>query len=141
MADEPAPRASHRASDADREIVAGDLRDAFGEGRLNPDEYQSRLDGVWQAKTYGELDRLTADLPEPLQRREAAAAQERHKKEVQEYLGEWKSWLGAAVVMIAIWGITSLSAGEPAGFWPVWPLGIWAAILIAQAFWPSDDKR
>ncbi len=141
MVDEPARRDIQRASDADRETVAGDLRDAFSEGRLDPDEYQSRLDKVWQAKTYGELDRLTADLPQPIERRKAAAEHERRKKEVQEYLGEWKSWLGAAVVMIGIWGVTSLGSGELNTFWPVWPLGIWAAILIAQAFWPGGGSK
>ncbi|MFW6205475.1 MAG: DUF1707 SHOCT-like domain-containing protein, partial [Actinomycetota bacterium] len=131
MAEDPVRRDTHRASDADRETVAGDLRDAFSEGRLDYEEYESRLDKLWQAKTYGELDRLTADLPQPLERRKAAAEQERRRKEVQDYLGEWKSWLGVAVVLIALWGITSLSSGELNDFWPVWPLGIWAAILLA----------
>lgn len=141
MADDPVRRDTHRASDADRETVAGDLRDAFSEGRLDYEEYESRLDEVWQAKTYGELDRLTADLPQPLERRKAAAEQERRRKEVQDYLGEWKSWLGVAVVLIALWGITSLSSGELNDFWPVWPLGIWAAILLAQAFWPGNCSK
>lgn len=135
MADEPARRPDHRAADDDREQVATDLRDAFSEGRLDSDEYYRRLEAVWEARTYGELERLTADLPQPLARKRAAAEQERKRKEVQEYLGEWKSWFGAAVIMIAIWAITSINQGEPTNFWPIWPLGIWAAILIGQAIW------
>ncbi|SPT64272.1 hypothetical protein [Actinomadura madurae] len=41
--------------------------------------------------------------------------------------------------MTAIWAVTSLRAGEWTHFWPVVPLGIWAAILVSYAIWPSDD--
>jgi hypothetical protein len=33
--------------------------------------------------------------------------------------------------MIAIWGTTSLVAGDLTPFWPAIPLGIWAAVLLA----------
>jgi hypothetical protein len=52
-----------RASDADREKVAGLLRDAFAEGRLSPVEHEERLTAVYAATTYGELAPLLADLP------------------------------------------------------------------------------
>ncbi|WP_242886072.1 DUF1707 SHOCT-like domain-containing protein [Actinomadura litoris] len=52
-----------RASDADRERVAGVLRDAAGEGRLTLEELDERLDAVYAAKTYAELEPLTRDLP------------------------------------------------------------------------------
>lgn len=56
--------ASHiRASDADRQRVAEVLRDAAGEGRLTLEELDERLDGVFAAKTYAELERFTSDLP------------------------------------------------------------------------------
>jgi hypothetical protein len=54
-----------RASDADRERVAGLLRDAFVEGRLSPVEHEERLSGVYQATTYGDLVPLLEDLPVP----------------------------------------------------------------------------
>lgn len=54
-----------RASDADREKVAGLLRDAFAEGRLSPVEHDERLSLVYAATTYGELVPLLADLPLP----------------------------------------------------------------------------
>jgi hypothetical protein len=54
-----------RASDADRERVAERLRDALAEGRLDMDEFQERLDVVYRAKTYGELEPVTRDLPAP----------------------------------------------------------------------------
>lgn len=52
-----------RASDADRDRVAEQLREAFAEGRLTPDEHAERLDAVYAAKTHGELAPLVADLP------------------------------------------------------------------------------
>ncbi|MEQ7005539.1 DUF1707 domain-containing protein [Actinopolymorpha sp. B17G11] len=52
-----------RASDADRHQVAERLRDAAGDGRLTLDELDQRLEGVYAARTYAELDRFTHDLP------------------------------------------------------------------------------
>jgi Domain of unknown function (DUF1707) len=54
---------SLRASDADRESVAQRLRHATAEGRLNTDELEDRLQALFAARTYGELDALLADLP------------------------------------------------------------------------------
>jgi len=52
-----------RASDADRERVANVLREAAGDGRLTMDELDERLDAVYAAKTYAELEPITHDLP------------------------------------------------------------------------------
>ncbi|MBW5423175.1 DUF1707 domain-containing protein [Streptomyces sp. BG9H] len=52
-----------RASDADRERVAEVLRDAMAEGRLDMTEFEERLDAAYKARTYGELEPLTRDLP------------------------------------------------------------------------------
>ncbi|MFF8785372.1 DUF1707 domain-containing protein [Streptomyces sp. NPDC015125] len=52
-----------RASDADRERVAEILRDAVAEGRLAMEEFDERLDTAYKARTYRELEPLTADLP------------------------------------------------------------------------------
>lgn len=58
-----------RASDADREVVVEQLRDAAAEGRIDLDELDERLGLAFAAKTRGELLPLTDDLgpaePEP----------------------------------------------------------------------------
>ncbi|GAA0907149.1 DUF1707 SHOCT-like domain-containing protein [Streptomyces thermoalcalitolerans] len=54
-----------RASDADRERVAEQLRDALAEGRLDMTEFEERLEAAYKARTYGELAPLTRDLPAP----------------------------------------------------------------------------
>jgi hypothetical protein len=52
-----------RASDADRDRVADQLREAMAEGRLTAEEHAERLDAVYQAKTYAELAPIVHDLP------------------------------------------------------------------------------
>jgi hypothetical protein len=52
-----------RASDADRERVAQILHRALSEGRITMEELEERLTTVYAAKTLGELQPVTADLP------------------------------------------------------------------------------
>lgn len=54
---------SMRASDADRERAADVLKAALAEGRLDWGEHHDRLDVVMEARTYGELAEIIADLP------------------------------------------------------------------------------
>ncbi|MFL5823273.1 MAG: DUF1707 domain-containing protein [Solirubrobacteraceae bacterium] len=61
-------RSTLRASDDDRERAADRLRHAAGEGRLLAEELEERLEGVFSARTYGELNVLVADLPAPRDR-------------------------------------------------------------------------
>ena len=56
-------RLNLRASDADRERVAEQLRQATTEGRLTAEELEERLHAAFAARTYGELDPVLADLP------------------------------------------------------------------------------
>ncbi|CRK59831.1 hypothetical protein [Alloactinosynnema sp. L-07] len=52
-----------RASNADRERFSKILHDAMAEGRLTVNELEERLDQVYAAKTYGELEPVVRDLP------------------------------------------------------------------------------
>ncbi len=54
-----------RISDADRQKVAEVLREAAGEGRIDLDELDERLDLTFGAKTYADLVPITADLQLP----------------------------------------------------------------------------
>lgn len=58
----PDPR-DLRCSDTDRETVADTLRTAMGDGRIDLDELQDRLEAVYAAKTYRDLEPIVADLP------------------------------------------------------------------------------
>ncbi|RAY16517.1 DUF1707 and DUF2154 domain-containing protein [Actinomadura craniellae] len=52
-----------RASDADRDRVADQLREALAEGRITPEEHTERIEAVYAAKTYAELVPVLEDLP------------------------------------------------------------------------------
>ena len=58
--DRPVP--DLRASDADRERAVLTLGRAAGEGRLDVDELEERLQLAYAARTHGELERLLADV-------------------------------------------------------------------------------
>lgn len=52
-----------RASDIDRDAVVATLRDAYTAGRLTLDEFDERMAAAYASKTWGDLRRLTIDLP------------------------------------------------------------------------------
>lgn len=57
------PAGGIRASHADRDEVVEILRDAAADGRLTAEELDERLTAALNARTFGELARLTRDLP------------------------------------------------------------------------------
>ncbi len=75
-----------RISDEERHQVTEVLRQAAGEGRLDADELDSRLDAAFAARTYADLVPITADLPTastasvPVPRSAALAAGPVHEK-------------------------------------------------------------
>ena len=52
-----------RVSNDDRERVAQVLHNAMAEGRLTVNELEERLDKVYAAKTFGDLEPMLRDLP------------------------------------------------------------------------------
>jgi DUF1707 SHOCT-like domain len=57
---------SIRVSDADRDRVTAQLRDHFAAGRITSVELDERLLAALNAKTFGDLRRIMADLPGPV---------------------------------------------------------------------------
>ncbi|MGW1678832.1 DUF1707 SHOCT-like domain-containing protein [Saccharopolyspora sp. NPDC002376] len=121
---------SMRASDGDREVVAQRLRAALDEGRLTVAEYDERLQLAFSATTYGELVPITADLPEPTPPKKSGNLAKREKQK-RKQIKEWREWGGVAVILCGIWAVTSIAAGGPYFFWPMIPLGIWAAVIVS----------
>jgi hypothetical protein len=85
-----------RASDADRERTAEVLREAAGDGRLTMDELDERLDAVYAAKTYAELEPITHDLPESSSNYVPAAAAA--GADPARFGGEPTSQMGVAIL-------------------------------------------
>jgi hypothetical protein len=52
-----------RVGDAEREVVATQLREHYADGRLTLDELNERLDQAFAAKTRADLGAVTRDLP------------------------------------------------------------------------------
>jgi len=134
-----------RAADVDRERFAVRLRQALDEGRLTLDELDERLREVYAARTFGDLDRLVADLPAtaPAEHSQLAPTgptappvrvpPSRHEEnpKLPTWLSvSWRAWLVAVAVNLVIWFLVSVSGGDVAYFWPMWVAGPWAAANI-----------
>jgi hypothetical protein len=109
-----APNSGLRCSDAEREQVAGFLRDRAAEGRLTPDELGERVGLAYRAVTIGELERLVFDLPgSPFGGGEVRRAR-RFRPAV----------IGVAVVAL-------LAALLPGPVWVLWWIGLAIALTFA----------
>ncbi|MGQ4269199.1 DUF1707 SHOCT-like domain-containing protein [Nocardiopsis changdeensis] len=126
-----------RASDDEREQIVKRLTTAFVEGRLDLVEYERRVESALSAVLIGELDRLIADLPAPAPPPLVPSAREEPR---WEHADEWRWWLGIAVLLTGVWGAAVLIGGEPVPYWPLVPLGIWAAVLLASLIWPDEGE-
>lgn len=76
-----------RASDADRERVAEVLRAAAADGRIGLDELDERLEQLYAAKTYGELEPVVEDLPGLADVRPGPSPAVTPKREVPQRVG------------------------------------------------------
>lgn len=120
-----------RACDADRDRVAESLREHHAVGRLSLEEFQQRLDATYRAKTYGELDAQTVDLPPaggpllPDQQRPAGTGHRRSRTH---------SYLSVNAICWAIWGASVATSGGHSlqGLWPIWVSLPWGAALITR---------
>jgi len=112
---------AHRvlASDLERDQTLQTISHAVGEGRLNLDEAEQRIEAVLHSRHRHELAGLVGDLPQPA---------------LSEPGNRWDSWprhLG----LLALAAITILAAvvvQAVAGLWEMWPVavvgsGLWAA--------------
>ncbi|MFR9730487.1 DUF1707 domain-containing protein [Saccharopolyspora sp. MS10] len=132
-----ADRVELRASDADREQVAGRLRVAFDEGRLGLVEYDERVRNAYAAVTRADLVPLTADLPAAAEPAGAPVA----KRSRAPRLGkEWREWAQVSFMLVGIWLVISIVSGGPIFFFPILPMGIWAVVLGAQTMFGDDEK-
>lgn len=126
-------RAAMRAADSDRRAAAERLGVAMAEGRLDLLEYEARLIQAYSAGTYGELDRLLADLPSTGRRAawaELSATTRRGQGILAQVPGPlralWLVWLAVVGAGSTVW----LAVGDPGFFWPM-------ALLVPGAALPG----
>ncbi|HET9082447.1 MAG TPA: DUF1707 domain-containing protein [Trebonia sp.] len=119
-----------RASDADRERTVELLREHHAVGRLTAQEFEGRLEKVFEARTHGELDGLLADLPAiDLYRLPSESIRPaRHVGAGLERRAEggllpaatlpWITWAAGSALIIALWAAVGILVGGPA--WIPW---------------------
>jgi hypothetical protein len=143
------PNALLRAGDEDRQRVMDGLQAHYVAGRLTQPELEERIERTISARTFGDLDALTADLPElsmPAADQDRPASQApgddpRRRRDIREERrpgsrGPARKGFGAhaasyVIVMaflVVIWLLTS-----PGGyFWPIWPMLGWGIGLASH---------
>lgn len=139
-----------RASDADRERVGDLLRQHFAAGRLEPEEFDARLDRCFAAKTYGDLDALLTDLPGqgryddlpvPASQTGGAHAALPYARPPDVEVSPWRlalaSYLPANLVCWAVWAASGAGGGVP---WPVWVSGPWGAVIVGRLLSGADPR-
>jgi hypothetical protein len=143
MADERNPNL--RASDADRERVASQLREHCAVGRLTMAELDERLGAAYASRTLGELREVTSDLPEIEPELPFTSQQQHARREVTPRPAHLPAppppphgllslpstvvgWLATSAILTLIWLLTS----APDYFWPVWPIGFGAVGLAGN---------
>lgn len=126
-----------RAADNDRERVASRLQEALEEGRLTLGDYDERLKDVYAARTFGDLDRVLADLPAPARGEHSQVARvppSRHEPNprLPGWLSmSWRLWFAALVVSLTVWFVVSLITGTLVFFFPLVIAGPWAVANVA----------
>lgn len=147
---EPERRPDLRVGDAEREVTLERLRQAHGEGRLDVDEFYTRLDDVYRARTFGELDALVVDLPvtgpatssRSSKAAPAPASRDRPVAPTPTRSGGvlaamppalrrlWLTWATAVMINVVIWTAVSLGNQELIYFWPIWVAGPWGVVNL-----------
>jgi Domain of unknown function (DUF1707) len=123
-----------RASDADRDRVARALREHCAQGRIAVEELGDRLERVYGAKTLGDLEAVTGDLPEqdlyelPVPAsRESLPARRMYRAGLR---AGWATYATVNLVCIVVWLISAVTTGAWYPWW-VWVAGPWGAVMTA----------
>ncbi|MFC4111466.1 DUF1707 SHOCT-like domain-containing protein [Nonomuraea zeae] len=135
-----------RASDVDRDRVAAILREHTAQGRITMEEFNERLEQLYQSKTYGELARLTADLPDVDLRHRALAkvtpAAPATRGGVHPGMrAAWGAWAAASGINWVIWLIVSVTSGDMIYPWPLWVMGPWGVILLVSTIFGNGQQK
>ena len=110
-----------RASDGDRSVVQQVLTEAYADGRLDREEFDSRSTEAAGARTLGELPQLVSDLVAPDAGSSAlapVAGDDLQRQAVAKYQSDRREallgFLGPSIVCVVIW----LVIGADTFFWP-----------------------
>jgi Domain of unknown function (DUF1707) len=117
-------RPTVRIGDREREAVVEALRTHAAEGRLEPEEFEARVEAAYAARTRADLEGLTRDLP-PLRsgdgRPSSAPPATLHPVIVR--------WGTVNVIVLAIWLATGDGLRD---FWPKWVLLLSTVVVLVH---------
>jgi len=130
---------AQRVADADRERVSDELREHLMAGRITQEEFEERLGLAYKAKTRGDLDALTGDLPlSPASVQRALSERRNHLR--RRLLQEAGGAAGASLLCVAIW----VASGASGNFWPIWVI-LFALLPLMRDAWrlfgPAPDEE
>jgi uncharacterized protein DUF1707 len=106
-----------RVSDAERDAVATELGEHFGQGRLDQAEFDERVTRALSARTRRDLGGLLADLPQA--REESSPPQPGTR-------------LPGPLILVPLLAAAILIAGAAAGGWVLWPLWWLLPIMVLR---------
>ncbi len=129
-----------RASDAERDGAALELRQHFADGRITEQELSDRLEAVYASSTRGELEQIRHDLPaappSPRERREQLAERQ------AELRGRLAQQAGGSFVPFVICVVIWAASGASGPFWPAFAL-IAPLLFVGRNLWllhgPAPD--
>lgn len=124
-----------KASDADRDEVVAALSEHFQAGRLTTEELEDRTGRALSARTLGELDALTTDLPADRQTKPATEASPQRRGHAQ---------FAVIAAMLAVLAVVGLVVGVRSdhhglGIWVVVPIALIVARRMSGRQLPGRD--
>jgi DUF1707 SHOCT-like domain/2TM domain len=110
------------AGTRDREKTADLLGQALAQGYLQIDDYDQRLQAVFQTHTADELQALLTALPlDSIRRhdpRRRAARIAAARRGLRAHLG---AYLAMVVIVLTVWTAVAMTT-DATYFWPIWPI-------------------
>jgi hypothetical protein len=125
------PATQLRVGDDDRERVVAALHRHAQAGRLDPTELDERVEQALNARTFGELEALTRDLPRETTPA-AVIARRTEMAKLREHIG---SWVAISIITTAVWFATGADY-----FWPIWPIGAIGVTVILHIVTMLTDR-
>jgi len=130
---QPAPQM--KASDADRDEVVAALSEHFQAGRLTTEELEDRTGRALSARTLGELDALTTDLPAG--RRTNAAPEASPQRRGHREFAVIAAVLAVLAVVALVAGVRSDHHGLD--IWVVVPIALIVVRRLSRRQLPGRD--
>jgi Domain of unknown function (DUF1707) len=128
-----------RVGHTERERLVEELKEHTHAGRLELHEFDERVGRAYAARTAGDLDALTADLP--LLHAAPYSDPRRGRGRGARFLrallrGLWGTYVSVCLLTVFIWAATG--AGY---FWPIWVIVPWGLVMLPSLLATEPARR